>query len=121
MIRKTPVRVMHLITGLGIGGAETTLSKLLSHMDRKRYQSVVYSMTNPGPVADILRNDGIEVHSLGMKRGVPDVRALTRLMREIRTWRPMLEQTWMYQADLLGAKEGKLCGRVPVVWKHPPR
>jgi glycosyltransferase involved in cell wall biosynthesis len=107
---------MHLITGLGTGGAETTLSKLLSLMDRKRYQSVVYSMTDPGPVADTIRNDGVEVHSLGMKRGVPDVRALARLVREMRKWRPMVLQTWMYHADLLGGIAGWLCGRVPVVW-----
>jgi glycosyltransferase involved in cell wall biosynthesis len=107
---------MHVITGLGIGGAETTLSKLLSLMDRKRYQSVVFSMTGPGPVAETIRKDGVEVHSLGMKRGVPDIRALTRLMGEIRKWRPTVVQTWMYHADLLGGIAGRLCGRVPVVW-----
>jgi glycosyltransferase involved in cell wall biosynthesis len=107
---------MHVITGLGVGGAETTLSKLISRMDRKRYQSVVFSMTGSGPVADMIRKDGVEVHSLGMKRGVPDVRALPRLMREIRKWRPMVVQTWMYHADLLGGIAGRLCGKVPVVW-----
>ncbi len=116
MIRKIPVRVMHVITGLGLGGAETTLSKLVSRMDRKRYQSVVYSMTDPGPVADTIRKEGVEVRSLGMKRGVPDARALARLIREIRTWRPMVLQTWMYHADLLGGIAARLCGRVPVVW-----
>jgi len=110
------IRVMHLITGLHVGGAETMLASLLAGMDRERFQNVVYCMTELGPVADTVRKLGIEVHSLGMKRGTPDPRALIGLARGIRRWQPMVIQTWMYHADLLGGIAGKLFGGIPVVW-----
>jgi glycosyltransferase involved in cell wall biosynthesis len=110
------IKVMHLITGTGVGGAEMMLFKLLSAMDRSRFSNVVYSMIEPGPTADRIRALGIEVHTLGMKRGRLDPRAVFRLARAVRTWRPDVLQSWMYHADLLGGLVGKLLARVPVVW-----
>jgi hypothetical protein len=52
--KREPIKVMHVITGLGIGGAETTLHKLLSRMDRERFQNTVYLMTGWGPMAESL-------------------------------------------------------------------
>ena len=92
------------------------LAKLLGAIDKQEFRSVVYSMMHLGPVSDLIRNQGIEVYSLGMKQGTPDPRAVLRLARAVRKWKPDIIQTWMYHADLLGGIVGKLCGNVPVVW-----
>ncbi len=42
------MRVLHIITGLSVGGAETMLVKLLEHMDRSNYQPMVISLTTMG-------------------------------------------------------------------------
>jgi len=39
------VRIAHVITGLGTGGAETMLYKLLSRMDRARFDPLVKSLS----------------------------------------------------------------------------
>jgi glycosyltransferase involved in cell wall biosynthesis len=109
-----PIRVMHLITGLGVGGAETMLAKLLGGTTKSRFPSTVVSMTQPGPLAQTIRSSGIAVHSLGLTRGVPRPSALPALLKLIRDFRPAVLQTWMYHADILGVLAAR-AARVPVL------
>lgn len=108
-------RVVHLITGTGTGGAESMLAGLVERMDRDRFVSSVISMLPEGPTAERIRRSGIAVASLGMARGVPDPRAMVRLVRYLRNDPPHILQTWMYHADLLGGVAGKMLG-LPVIW-----
>lgn len=111
-----PMRVMHLITGLGVGGAETMLAKLLGATTKSRFTSTVVSMIQPGPMAQTIRSLGVPVDSLGLTRGVPRPSALPALLKLIRDFRPDVLQTWMYHADILGVLTGR-AARVPaVVW-----
>jgi glycosyltransferase involved in cell wall biosynthesis len=110
------MRVLHLITGTGVGGAEAMLWKLLSAMDSRRFHNVVYSMIEPGPMSGRIRNLGVEVRTLGMERGRFDPRALLRFMAAVRSERPQVIQTWMYHADLLGGLAGLWMRDIPVVW-----
>src|SRR4051794_35158423 len=80
-VRERPVRVLHVITGLGTGGAETQLQLLLRH---SRYEADVVTLHNPGAVAGQLRDDGVRVVDVGM-RGNRDLRALAVLFRLIRS------------------------------------
>jgi hypothetical protein len=61
------IRVMHIISGLGTGGAEIMLWKLLSSMDADSFESKVVTMLPPGPVAARIRALGVEVVSLGTR------------------------------------------------------
>ena len=111
-----PIRVMHLITGLGVGGAETMLAKLLGGTTKSRFTSTVVSMIQPGPIAQTIRSLGIPVDSLGLTRGVPRPSALPALLKLIRNFRPDVLQTWMYHADILGVLAAR-AARVPaLVW-----
>ena len=94
--------VLHLITGLEPGGAEHMLVRLVTRLDRDRHRSVVVSMTGPGALGPALAKAGIELFSLGMRRGLPDPRGLARLVGVLRRVRPGILQSWLYHADLLG-------------------
>ncbi len=110
------MRVAHVITGLGIGGAETMLYRLLSALPRAELESLVVSLSSPGPMAERITAIGVPVASLGMSRGLPQPFALAHLARELRRFRPDLVQTWMYHADLLGGVAARLVTSAPVVW-----
>src|SRR6185437_520406 len=59
------VKVLHVITGLGVGGAELQLRSILQHT---RHQSDVVTLYNPGPVAARLAGTPVVVtteHSIG--------------------------------------------------------
>lgn len=111
-----PVKVMHVATGLGMGGAETMLYRLLSGTDPASFQSEVVSLVEVGPVGPMIQALGVPVRSLGMRRGMPSPAAVLRLARWVRAAAPDVIQTWMYHADLVGGLAAKLAGGPPVAW-----
>lgn len=110
------MKIVHVITGLDTGGAETSLARLLSRMDRSRFDSVVVTLREGGALRPRVEALGVPVYSLGLKRGAVDPRGLLRLRHILRRERPDIVQSWMYHADLLSGIAGKLSGRPPVVW-----
>jgi glycosyltransferase involved in cell wall biosynthesis len=100
--RALMITVLHLITGLDTGGAERMLARLVSRGDRNRFRTVVVSMMDAGALGSVIAAAGVPVHTLGLRRGRPDPRALSRLARILRAERPDVAQTWLYHADLLG-------------------
>ena len=112
------INVAHVITGLGMGGAENMLLKLLAHTDRRAFAAQVFTLgAASGPIVDQIGELGFPVVSLGMEREAPSPRRVMELGRLLRQNPPDLVQTWMYHADLVGGLAAKI-GRVrlPVVW-----
>lgn len=113
--RPQPLRVLHIITGLGVGGAEQQLRLLLRHLP---VRSEVVTLTDPGPVADGLIADGVRVHHLGMT-GNRDLAALPRLVRLIRAGGYDLVHTHLYRACVYGRLAARLAGvRAVVATEH---
>ncbi|MFH9858355.1 glycosyltransferase [Streptomyces sp. NPDC017202] len=109
------MRVLHVITGLGIGGAEQQLRLLLRHLPA---DCDVVTLTDPGPVADGLTADGVRVVHLGMA-GNRDLAALPRLVRIVRSGRYDLVHTHLYRACLYGRLAARLAGvRAVVATEH---
>ncbi|MEU8519580.1 glycosyltransferase [Streptomyces sp. NPDC048577] len=109
------MRVLHVITGLGIGGAEQQLRLLLRHLP---VTSEVVTLTNPGAVARGIEADGTPVTPLGMA-GNRDLGALPRLVRLMRRGRYDLVHTHLYRACLYGRFAARLAGvRAVVATEH---
>ncbi|WP_246226100.1 glycosyltransferase family 4 protein [Pelistega suis] len=107
------MKVVHLISGLGQGGAETVLTRLVTH---STYEHVVVSFSDEGVFGDQLREAGIAVYTLNMrpgKIGLKDLMALKRLLKELR---PEIVQTWMYHADLFGGIVARMAGFSHLAW-----
>lgn len=112
-----PIRVCHVITGTGLGGAETALSQLIAGTPAGRMRHWVISLRPEGDRARDMRAAGAQVESLGLSG---TARALlpgvARLTRRIRAIRPQVVQSWMYHADLLGLIASRLAGGPPLAW-----
>ena len=108
------LKVAHVITGLGDGGAEAVLYRLCIH--DKGNHHIVISLIDEGKYGSMLREVGVEVHCLNMRRGRPSIGALWKLSRLLRSRKPDVVQTWMYHADLLGGVAARMSGSSPVVW-----
>ncbi|WP_306329895.1 glycosyltransferase [Streptomyces venezuelae] len=100
------MKVLHVITGLGIGGAEQQLRLLLRHLP---VRSSVVTLTNPGAVAAGIQADGTPVTHLGMT-GNRDLGALPRLARFVRQGRYDLVHTHLYRACVYGRTAARLAG-----------
>lgn len=111
------MKILHIITDLEVGGAETALCRLAEGLDPARFEQRVVSLMPPGPLAERLARASIPVDHLDMRRSRPSISAVSKLVRLIRAWRPDLVQTWLYHADLLGLICAKLSMvRPKVVW-----
>ncbi|CAL9545571.1 glycosyltransferase [Streptomyces sp. enrichment culture] len=109
------MRALHIITGLGVGGAEQQLRLLLRHLP---VDCDVVTLTNPGPVAEGLGADGVRVVHLGMA-GNRDLAALPRLVRVIRSGGYDLVHTHLYRACVYGRLAARVAGvRAVVATEH---
>ncbi|MGA0584751.1 MAG: glycosyltransferase, partial [Castellaniella sp.] len=109
------LRVMHVISGLLHGGAETVLFRLATAPGGTVRHTVV-SMRGEGVMGARLREAGVEVICLDMQGWVGNVRGLWRLYRLLRERRPDVVQTWMYHADLIAGLVARLAGIRAVAW-----
>lgn len=109
------MRVLHVISGLMVGGAETMLAKVLQE-NVGRQDARVISLTSDGPIGERIRSLGVQTRILGMRRSLPDPRGVFALAREIRSYGPDVVQTWLYHADLMAGLAAKVAGRPPVIW-----
>ncbi len=110
-------RILHIITGLGTGGAEMMLFKLLSRLSRPGTMHMVVSLRDQGAIGPRLVQLGIEVYALDMPRGLPTLSGLLRLGGLVRRVRPDLIQGWMYHGNLAATAASRLVGGgIPVVW-----
>ncbi len=110
------MRILHVITGLETGGAETALHGLLRSLDPAVFSHGVVSLIEPGFMGARIRHLGVDVDTLSMRRGRPTPGALFRLARLIRQAKPDAVMTWLYHADLLGLLAAGMAGKPPVVW-----
>lgn len=111
------VRVLHVISGLNIGGAELMLKRLIeSQLESPQYQHMVVSLTELGVIGPQLQAKGVRVVDLQMKGFTSTLSALYHLYSLIREYSPAIVQTWMYHADFLGGLAARAAGHRNVIW-----
>lgn len=111
-----PIRIVHVITGLGTGGAEMMLWKLLGGTDRSLWDPAVISLRDRGTMAEPIEALGVPVHCLGVQASVPTPAAVGRLRRSIQALAPELLQGWMYHGNLAALVAGRWTPDAAVLW-----
>lgn len=107
-------KVLHIITGLGDGGAQDVLTRLCMH--GKRVDHEVISLMDRGRYSSVLEHANVKVHCLGMNPGKPSLFKFLKLIRLIRKIDPDIVQTWMYHSDLLGGLAAKFIDVKQIFW-----
>ena len=95
-------KVLHVIPGLGLGGAEAMLTNLATAPHR-RTDPIVVDLLEGGGNAERLQAAGVPLHQLGARGLMGFLFSLRRLARLIREQRPEVVQGWMYYGDLAAA------------------
>ncbi|MEN6439056.1 MAG: glycosyltransferase [Syntrophobacter sp.] len=106
-------RILHLITGLEIGGTEMMLLRTLPGMQRA-FDNRVCCIKGRGPVGAKLRKAGVPVYYLDLKKLFdPDV--LREFQGIVKSFRPDVLVTYLIHADLIGRILGRVFGIPKVV------
>lgn len=110
------IRIMHVISGLELGGAEAMLLRLILGLDRQSFSQSVVSLSTRGVYGDAVEAYGLPLTVLGMNGLATIPRCIARLSREIKAQQPEIVQTWLYHADLFGLIAARLAGDSAVAW-----
>jgi glycosyltransferase involved in cell wall biosynthesis len=111
----TKIKILFVTTDLTTGGAEVMLYRLLMRLDPCRFEPVVLSLLKGGEWQERLESLGVKVHSLGMKRGIPNPQQVWKLIQRVRRIRPDVIQGWMYHGNIAASLAALTFPR-PVVW-----
>jgi len=116
MPSKKRIRVVHIITGLSTGGAEMMLFKVLSRIDRRRFDPYVISLGGVGEVGVRIQSLGVPVIAMGVQLSIPGLIRVFNLVLVLKRLKPDVVSTWMYHSDLLGGLAARISGVRAILW-----
>jgi glycosyltransferase involved in cell wall biosynthesis len=109
-----PIRVLHVITTLGRGGAERQLVNLVSNTSADEFEHMVCYLTAPGDFAGELKEAGVQVICFNVPKKWPWLFAPFRLIPTLRKHKPDIIQTWLLEADL-AARLSTFTRSIPII------
>ena len=107
------MKILQVITGLNVGGAESALLDMASNLNPEKYEVLVCCLKEEGLAARRMSEKGIGVFDMKMK-GFFDFRVIFKLVRLIRKEGIDLVHTHLARADAVGCLAAKIAG-VPVI------
>lgn len=116
MKMKKKTRIVHVVTGLDVGGAEVMMCRLLERFDRDEFDFSVVSLRPLGPLSGRIEKTGLKLQSLRITGVASLIIGFFRLVSILRKEKPDLVQTWMYHADLVGSIAAWVAGVPRIVW-----
>lgn len=95
------MRIAHIITGLGNGGAELSLNKICNY--DKLNEHHIISLTDLGKYGHLLKKKKFKVYCLEIKKNFFILSKFFKLISLLKKIKPDLIQTWMFHSDFLGS------------------
>ena len=108
------IRVLQIVTWLGVGGAERLVQAAATGLPRATFDTAVCCFTERGAFADAVERAGVPVWCLGTFPSLRHPAALARLFRVIRGYAPHIVHTHLQAPNLYG-RLAALAAGVPVV------
>jgi len=109
-------KIAHIITGLEIGGAEQMLMRLLLSDPEAKDTAIIISLNGIGTLGLKLRELGYRVYPLHFSNLVTLPLNFWHLMKILKTYKPEIVQTWMYNADFFGGLAAYITGYRRIIW-----
>ena len=110
------VTVMHVISGLTVGGAELMLYRVATQCGQGQIRHEVVSMSDLGAVGQQLEAAGVQVFCLNMPNGRLTWSGAQNFRKLLKEQRPDVVQTWMFHADFFAGMLTRLFSDIPVIW-----
>src|SRR5690606_15381074 len=95
------MRILHVITGLAIGGAEIMMLRTVEEFMRRGLECQVASVVGLGPIQTRLEAIGAPVIDLGGKSPSLAWLAVRRLRAVLQRSPPDVLHAWMYHANVI--------------------
>jgi len=118
-VKNMKKKILHIITGLELGGAETNLSRIIPSLE-KEFENRVCCLIGRGPKGKILENNKIPVYYLhiGNIFDFFNPRIIFGFRKIIKDFRPDVVETYLIHADIFGRIWGKIFGIKKIICNH---
>lgn len=111
--KKRRIRILQIVDGFRMGGAENKLHELIERLDRDRYEIILANVGPSGPLEEKFRNLNIEILETP-RRWAFDPVPMFKLRKFMRNREIDVVQTTLFWADFIGVLAAKLAG-VPLI------
>lgn len=108
------MKIIHIISGLGDGGAEGVMYRLCKNDIVNTH--IIISLTDNGKYGHLLRELNKDVYILEMNFLRLNLKSYFKLFTLLKRLNPDVIQTWMYHADLIGGLFAHLTGNKNIFW-----
>ena len=101
------MRILYLITGLGVGGAEKVVTALADEMDARGHTVMVVYLTGPAIVKP--DNRRIVIESLELESAKDLISSFVALIKLVREFKPDVVHSHMIHANILARLARPFC------------
>jgi glycosyltransferase involved in cell wall biosynthesis len=108
------MKILHIITSLGSGGAESILSSLVTN--DKTNEHIVIVLKNKGEYGGFFIDSNILFYELKMHGWISGIKGVVNLYFHLRLINPDVVQTWLFHADMIGGIVAKISGVQKIFW-----
>lgn len=112
-------KVLHIITGLEVGGAETNLSRLIPSLE-KDLENRICCLVGKGPMRKKFEENNIPIYYLDIKNIFDFFNPLviSKFRKIIKDFKPEVIETYLIHADLFGRIWGRFFGVKKIICSH---
>ena len=108
------IKILHIISGLNDGGAESLLFNFLCNSENNI--NFVISLKGKGKYGEMIEEKGIKIFYFNFAFDLSLISNFICLTKIIRLIKPDIVQTWLYNADLLGGCAAYLANSKNIFW-----
>jgi glycosyltransferase involved in cell wall biosynthesis len=112
-------KILHIITGLEVGGAETNLARILPCLE-KEFENRVCCLIGRGPKGKILESNNIPVYYLDVKNIFDfwNPRVIFNFRKIVKEFHPDIIETYLIHSDIFGRIWGRIFGVKKILCSH---
>ena len=111
------MKIVHIITGLGNGGAEGMLYRLCKEQrDSGDLDIKIISLSDNDWYSLKFKKIGIQIYKINFEKKLLDILKLVKLIKLLIKLNPNVIQTWMYHANFVGGILGYLFTSANIFW-----
>ena len=116
-MKSKKIKIIHIITTLGLGGAEKVLFNILKNNNDKYFEHQVICLSSGGHVTNEIKKLKIKIYFLELnKKFFIGIINCFLILNKFKNKENIIVQTWLPHSDLIGGLISKLCGYKKIIW-----
>lgn len=112
-------KILHIITGLEIGGAETNLSRVVPRLE-ENFENRICCLIGKGPMRKKFEENNIPIYYLNIKNIFDFFNpfVILKFRKIVKEFKPDIIETYLIHSDLFGRIWGRFFGVKKIICNH---